>query len=79
LADVEAHLNLCAECRAELGAQTRVRDTILREDVRQESAQNSFGQLWGRILEDEAVAEAHAPRLAAANGAPAVLRARRAA
>ena len=75
LADVEAHLTLCSECRAELGAQTRVRDTILREDVRQESAQSSFEQLWGRILEDEAVAEAHAPRLTATNGAPAVLRA----
>jgi hypothetical protein len=74
LADVDAHLGVCAECRAELTAQTRVRDTILREDVRQESAQSSFEQLWDRILEDEAVADAHATRLAAPGGSPAVLR-----
>ncbi|MEJ0036084.1 MAG: zf-HC2 domain-containing protein [Gammaproteobacteria bacterium] len=59
-ADMESHLAACAECRAELATQTQVRDTLLREDVRQESAQTSFDQLWGRILEDEAVAEAHA-------------------
>jgi len=58
--EVETHLASCAECRAELTTQTQVRDTILREDVRQESAQASFEQLWDRILEDEAVAEGHA-------------------
>jgi len=59
-ADVETHLASCAECRAELSTQTQVRDTILHEEVRQETAQASFEQLWDRILEDEAVAEAHA-------------------
>jgi anti-sigma factor RsiW len=58
-ADVDAHLGTCTECRAELVTQTQVRDTILREDVRQESARSSFDQLWDRIHEDEAVAEAH--------------------
>jgi anti-sigma factor RsiW len=60
--DAEAHLAACPECRAELVTQTRVRDTITQEDVRQESAQASFEQLWDRILEDEAVAEAHAAK-----------------
>ena len=63
LTDVESHLAVCAECRAELAAQTQVRDAILREDVRQETAQTSFDQLWGRILEDEAVTEAQAAKL----------------
>jgi hypothetical protein len=75
LADVETHLATCAECRAELSAQTQVRDTILREDVRQETAQVSFDKLWDRILEDEAVADAHAAKLAAPGAAPTVLRA----
>lgn len=57
--DVETHLSTCTECRAELVTQTQVRDTIVHEDVRQESAQNSFEQLWDRILEDKAVEEAH--------------------
>lgn len=74
LTDVEAHLAVCAECRTELSGQTLVRDTILREDVRQETAQTSFDQLWGRILEDEAVSEAHAAKLAAAGSAPIIRR-----
>jgi hypothetical protein len=64
--DVEAHLCACAECRAELVTQNQVRDAIVREDVRQESAQTSFDQLWERILEDEAVADAHRGNLAPA-------------
>lgn len=70
--DVEAHLATCTECRDELVAQKQVRDTILREDVRQESAQASFDQLWDRILEDEAVAEVHTAK----NVVPALLRPR---
>jgi anti-sigma factor RsiW len=66
-ASVETHLAGCAECRSELTSQTQVRDTIVREDVRQESAQASFDQLWERIVEDEAVAQAHAARGGAAN------------
>lgn len=58
-ADVDTHLAACTECRAELVTQTQVRDTIVGEDVRQESAQTSFDQLWDRILEDQAVADAH--------------------
>ena len=72
--DVETHLASCAECRAELATQTQVRDTILREDVRQESAQASFEQLWDRILEDEAVAEAHAAAPGDAPPVPSVAR-----
>jgi putative zinc finger protein len=72
--DVDAHLASCMECRAELVTQTQVRDTIVREDVRQESAQASFEQLWDRISEDEAVAEAHEAK--ALSAAPAVPRAR---
>lgn len=60
-ANVDQHLASCTECRKELVTQTQVRDTILREDVRQESAQTSFEQLWDRIREDEAVSEAHGP------------------
>ena len=74
LSNVEAHLAQCAECRAELTAQTEVRDTIVREDIRQETAQSSFDQLWGRILEDEVVAEAHAAKLTGTNGPPTVRR-----
>jgi Putative zinc-finger len=73
-ADVEAHLASCTECRAELVTQTQVRDTIVREDVRQESAQVSFDQLWDRIGEDAAVAEAREGK--ALSPAPAVPRAR---
>ena len=58
-ADVEAHLASCTECRAELVTQTQIRDTILREDVRQESAQTSFDQLWDRIQEDGVANAAH--------------------
>jgi hypothetical protein len=74
LAHVETHLAACPECRTELATQTQVRDTIVREDVRQESAQASFEQLWDRILEDEAVAEAHAAQAGARNVAPATPR-----
>jgi anti-sigma factor RsiW len=70
MASVEAHLASCSECRAELSAQTQVRDTLLREDERQESAQASFDQLWERILEDEAVAEADAANAASATAPP---------
>ena len=69
-ANVEAHLESCTECRAELVTQTQVRDTILREDVRQESAQASFDQLWDRIQQDEAVAETHLAKTE--NAVPAV-------
>jgi hypothetical protein len=65
-ANVEAHLAACTECRAELVTQTQVRDTILHEDVRQESAQSSFDQLWERIHEDEAVAGARTAKAAPA-------------
>lgn len=74
LADVETHLSACTECRAELSTQTQVRDTILREDVRQESAQTSFDQLWERILEDEAVADAHATQALSAGTSSVVRR-----
>jgi hypothetical protein len=72
--DVETHLTNCAECRAELATQTQVRDTILQEDVRQETAQASFEHLWDRILEDEAVAEAHATTPGSAPLVPPVAR-----
>jgi anti-sigma factor RsiW len=62
---VEAHLAACAECRSELAGQTQVHDAIVREDARQENAQVSFDKLWDRILEDEAVAEGRAAKVAA--------------
>ena len=49
-ADVDAHLATCTECRAELLTQTQVRDTILREDVRQESAQGILVAALGAPL-----------------------------
>ena len=74
-ADAETHLAACTECRTELVTQTQVRDTILHEDVRQESAQNSFGQLWGRIAEDDAVAEARSAKATVPNMATVAPRA----
>lgn len=74
--EAEAHLASCAECRTELATQTQVRDSVLKEDVRQESAQSSFEQLWDRILEDEAVAEAHASKGSLPGIAPGLPRAR---
>ncbi len=64
---VEAHLTVCAECRCELATQTGVRDAIVGDNVRQASAQDSFNQLWDRILEDEAVIEGRSAKLAATN------------
>ena len=55
--DVEAHLAHCAECRAEVAVQASVRDAIVHEDVRQETAQSSFDQLWERISDHDAHAE----------------------
>jgi len=52
--DVEAHLAHCAECRAEVTMQESVRDAIVHEDVRQETAQSSFDQLWERISDNDA-------------------------
>jgi hypothetical protein len=72
--DVETHLATCAECRAELATQTQIRDTIAHEEVRQDTTQSSFEQLWDRILEDEAVVTGHAGKVAVAN-APAITRA----
>jgi hypothetical protein len=47
--DVDAHLAGCADCRSEVALQMKVRDSLSHEDVRQESTQSSFDQLWARI------------------------------
>jgi hypothetical protein len=56
-ADLDAHLAQCAECRSEVAMQFRVRDAIVLEDVREETAQTSFDQLWERITDHTAVVE----------------------
>ena len=45
--DVEAHLAHCVECRAEVTMQASVRDAIVHEDVREETAQSSFDHATG--------------------------------
>ncbi|MEJ1965357.1 MAG: zf-HC2 domain-containing protein [Gammaproteobacteria bacterium] len=73
-ADVDSHLADCAECRAEVEMQTQVRDAIAVEDVREETTQSSFDELWERITDHEAAFDEHA-RAAVAPGkvvAPAV-------
>ncbi len=56
-ADLDAHLALCAECRTEVAMQARVRDALVLEDERQETAQSSFDQLWERITDHHSVVE----------------------
>lgn len=61
---VEAHVNACAECRAELAAQRKVATQIQRDGTSPESAstdeQRSFNKLWARIEASESVsAPAH--------------------
>jgi hypothetical protein len=82
--DVDAHLAACADCRSEVALQMKVRDSLSREDMRQESTQSSFDQLWARIeahgataadddadLVDQPLAPAAKPRsLRAAAGMP---------
>lgn len=50
---VERHLAGCAECRAELEAQRRLRDDVAREDRVAYSPAASFEKLWSRIEELE--------------------------
>jgi len=47
--DVDTHLASCADCRSEVALQMKVRDSLSREDMRRESTQSSFDQLWARI------------------------------
>ena len=47
--EVNAHLQSCANCRAEVVQQTRVRDAVLIEEPRTASADESFDQLWSQI------------------------------
>jgi len=51
--EVDAHLQSCANCRAEVAQQTRVRDAVLIEEPRTASADESFDQLWSQIRPEE--------------------------
>jgi hypothetical protein len=55
--DVDAHLAACADCRSEVALQIKVRDSLSRDDTRQESTQSSFDQLWARIEAHEETAD----------------------
>jgi hypothetical protein len=78
--DVDAHLAACADCRSEVALQMKVRDSLSREDMRQESTQSSFDQLWARIeahgeTADDDADLADSPPLASAAAKPRSLRA----
>jgi anti-sigma factor RsiW len=48
---VEAHVGACAECRAELGAQRKVADTLARtvDGAPVGEEQKAFNKLWARV------------------------------
>jgi hypothetical protein len=81
-ADIDAHLATCAECRSEVAMQSRVCDAIAREDVRQETAQSSFDQLWERIADHDTASQGAVGAVAGTGtalvAAPAAATARRA-
>ena len=54
---IDAHLETCANCRAEFELQTHLRDAIAREDSMQTSTQGAFDQLWARISEHDGLDE----------------------
>ena len=58
---VNGHLADCADCRAELAAERRIREAISREPTVEFAPQASFNRLWKRIE-----ADAHEPLSAAA-------------
>ncbi len=67
---VEAHVQVCAECRAELTAQRMVAAQVTREEATSppavaEDEQRSFNKLWARIE----AAEAASPTAAGNSGA----------
>jgi hypothetical protein len=51
--EVDAHVANCANCRAEVAEQTRVRDAIVSEESRTTSAEASFDELWSQIRAEE--------------------------
>lgn len=55
---LDAHLERCADCRAELALEQRVREAIAREPTVEFAPQASFNRLWERI---EAGERASAP------------------
>jgi anti-sigma factor RsiW len=64
---LDRHLDTCADCRAELAVQRRIRDAIAREPTVEFAPQAAFNRLWKRIEADGT--EAAAPALAAVAGA----------
>jgi hypothetical protein len=49
---LDSHLAHCADCRAELAAQRRLRDAIAREPTVEFAPQAGFNRLWKRIEAD---------------------------
>jgi hypothetical protein len=49
---LEAHLEVCGECRRELAGQWAIRDAIAREPTVEFAPQASFNRLWARIEQD---------------------------
>jgi anti-sigma factor RsiW len=72
---VEAHLQGCDECRAELAAQRMVASHITRHDTASPSntseVQRSFNKLWARIEALESSSSATSPDTAGKLAAPA--------
>src|SRR5262245_37594020 len=72
---VEAHVQDCAECRAELAAQRLVASQVNREDAAAphpagSDEQRSFNKLWARIEASEAASTAATGTTGAAVNAP---------
>ena len=66
---VEAHVNGCADCRAELAAQRQIANEMIHADAAPAAAsadeQRSFNKLWARIEAAESAAPTSAPQAAA--------------
>jgi hypothetical protein len=69
---LEGHLAHCADCRAELAVQRRLRDAIAREPTVEFAPQASFNRLWKRIEADAHGSQATPLAAAAGVGAPPI-------
>ena len=68
---LDAHLTACAACRAELAAERRIRDALVREPTVEFAPQASFNRLWSRI-EADSLDEPSVPHEMAPAAAPVV-------